>query len=517
MKISTKIILGYALLILLLVTSLVYELSLIRRMQSINRSLSNIKTRAAQYTLYSRDIEQLGKNLARSYVTADPDYFDQVREMSKRLSEDLAKIQASVPTPGEQRQLENVKELWDRFSGTIADQEALFRMTPEQVEAWIPSEVKMLQSEIEQALRANQQATDAEVGQSARAGQRAEQVSQMAAIIALGLSCLISYVVVRSISKSLERLTHGARAVAQGQFSYRIDASGDDNFSKVARDFNFMVSRLDQMDQLKRDYVSHVSHELKAPLAAIQETSKLVREGIAGPVTDKQKHLLGLSIECGDRLSKTIRSLLDVSRMEADALDYELEKLDVRELVRAAVAEFEIHFSQDNRSLRLELPDTELSVECDRDRVIQVLTNLLDNALKFSPANSPLEVRAERLKTKPTNLPASWSDKVGQGTGGFVLVTVADSGRGVPDEHKEQIFEKFHQVKFGKKVAGQGVGLGLVICRNIVQAHGGAIWVEDNREAGSVFSVLLPSVAEHPVTGEDLSGARRALGRVQPA
>ena len=376
--------------------------------------------------------------------------------------------------------------------------------------------MQTLQREIELALAANQNAIDAQVGQSARAGQRAEQVSQMAAIIALGLSCLVSFVVVRSISRSLEQLTHGARAVAEGRFSYRLDASGDDNFSKVARDFNFMVSRLDQMDQLKRDYVSHVSHELKAPLAAIQETSKLVREGIAGPVTEKQKHLLGLSIECGERFSKTIRSLLDVSRMEADALDYDLEKQDVRDLVRAAVAEFEVHFSQNNRPLRLDLPESELAVECDRDRVIQVLTNLLDNALKFSPPMSPLAIKAERLKTKPPNLPAVWSAKVGQGTAGFVLITVADSGRGVPDEHKEQIFEKFHQVKFGKKVAGQGVGLGLVICRNIVQAHGGAIWVEDNREAGSVFSVLLPW-AGRTVTDDTLSGAHRAIERVQPA
>ncbi len=517
MKISTKIILGYALLILLLVTSLVYELSLIRRMQEINRNLSNIKTRSTLYALYGRDIEQLGIFARRSYVVRDPQYFEQLRHNCQKMTETLQEIKASGPTPGERRRLENLERLWERFSGAIADEEALLQMTPEQLDAWIPAEVETLQEEIEAALSANRESIDAEVKQSARAGQRAEQVSQMAAIIALGLSCLVSFVVVRSIARSLEQLTHGARAVAEGRFSYRIDDSGDEQFSKVARDFNLMVSRLDQRDQLTRDYVSHVSHELKAPLAAIQETSKLVREGIAGPVTEKQKHLLGLSIECGDRLSKTIRSLLDLSRMEADALDYELEKQDVRDLVKAAVAEFEVHFSQSNRPLKLQLPESELSVNCDRDRVIQVLTNLVDNALKFSPAMSPLELRAERLKTKPASLPSAWADRVHEGVGGYILITVADSGRGVPDEHKEQIFEKFHQVKFGKKVAGQGVGLGLVICRNIVQAHGGAIWVEDNSEAGSVFSVMLPSAAEQPVTGDSPTGAPRELQRVQPA
>jgi len=516
MKISTKIILGYALLILLLVTSLVYELSLIRRMQAVNRNLSNIKTRATQYTLSSKDIEQLGKHVRRFYVTRDPEYLDQSQgQLSRPLSEDLQKMRASDPE--EQRQLDKLRLLWARFSNGISDGEALLQMSPEQFDSWIALELQELESQIDLTLAANQKAIEAEVAQSARAGQRAEWVSQIAAIIALGLSCLVSFVVVRSISRSLQQLTHGARAVAEGRFSYRIDDSGDEQFSKVARDFNLMATRLDQRDQLTREYVSHVSHELKAPLAAIQETSKLVREGIAGPVTEKQKHLLGLSIECGDRLSKTIRSLLDLSRMEADALDYELEKQDVRDLVKAAVAEFEVHFSQSNRPLKVQLPDSELSANCDRDRVIQVLTNLVDNALKFSPAMSPLEVRAERVKAKPEGLPSAWAERVREGAGGYILITVADSGRGVPDEHKEQIFEKFHQVKFGKKVAGQGVGLGLVICRNIVQAHGGAIWVEDNREGGSIFSVLLPSAAEQPVIGDSPTGAHRALQGVQPA
>src|SRR5262249_11569100 len=109
----------------------------------------------------------------------------------------------------------------------------------------------------------------------------------------------------------------------------------------------------------------------------------------------------------------------------------------------------------------------------DRDRIVQVVGNLFENALKFAPENSAITVKIER--TEPRN----------------IKVSVADSGPGVPELHKQKIFEKFHQVKKGRKIAGQGVGLGLAICKTIVEAHHGTIWVEDNPSGGSVFCFTL--------------------------
>jgi signal transduction histidine kinase len=494
MKIATKIVLGYALLLLLMVVVLAYELSLFERMHEVNRNLADVKTRETDYSLQVRDIEQVDDFTRRLYVTGDPEYSEQLKELRQGVSEGLAGIRHMSPAGGERAELERLSERWSGFVASSVAAEANFAaMSESEFTEWLGGHMAGLSEQFNRVLAANRQAVDAEIRKSASAGQKAQFVAQVAAGIAILLSCLVSFLVVRSISHSLKGLIHGTRAVAQGEFSYRLDASGNDNFSQVARDFNFMISRLDELEQLKRDYVSHVSHELKAPLAAIQETCRLLAEGIPGAVNSKQKRLLDLCLDSGDRLRRTIISLLDLSRMEANALDYEMERRDLRDVIRAAVTEFEVPIAEKNRTLDLKLSPAPVLIDCDADRVRQIISNLVDNALKFSPNVARISISADIITAPPPNLPEKWVSRVNLSAGEFALVQVRDSGRGVPDEHKELIFEKFHQVKFEKKIAGQGVGLGLVICRNIVVAHEGAIWVEDNPGGGCVFFILLPT------------------------
>jgi two-component system sensor histidine kinase GlrK len=507
MKLSTKIILGYALIILLMVATLLYELSLVHAMQRINRELSLMKSRATEYSLQYQEIRRVDEFTRKTFVTGDPGYLARVREERRLFAEKLAAIQRSGPTDPEKAELEKMSTLWADFSDLARAAEERLPLPDQESEQWLSSHMAPLFAQMDRVVEANQRAIDAEIRRSATAGQKAEFVSQMAAVIAVALSFLVSLVIVRSISRSLEQLTHGARAVASGQFSYRLDASGNDNFSQVARDFNFMASRLDELDQLKRDYVSHVSHELKAPLASIQETGRILLRGIPGPLNEKQARLVDLSLQAGERLRRTILSLLDLSRMEANAFDYEIERRDLRVVIQNALKEFEVRLAEKKRPLDLRLPEGPLWVDCDSDRMGQVLSNLIDNALKFSPPESPIVVTARAVSEAPVTAPASCGRQLSDRETGCAFLSVADRGRGVPDAHKEPIFEKYHQVKLGKRLTGQGVGLGLLICRNIVAAHGGAIWVEDNPGGGSVFLVLLPR-SRHSA-GSQASAARR--------
>ena len=334
---------------------------------------------------------------------------------------------------------------------------------------------------------------DAKVEASRKTGQTAVLVLWCATVIALAVSVLVSMLIIRSISKPLGHLTEGTRAIADGKFFYRLDTSRNDEFSQLAEDFNKMTSRLNELDELKKDFVSHVSHELKAPLASMRETIQLMLEQIPGPLTEKQKRLLELNLQSGTRLTSMISNLLDLSKIEAGVMEYELKSQDLVPLVRIAVTELEVQARERQIYVRLALPEEPLVVECDHDRIIQVILNLVGNAVKFSPRQAEVQVQVEKIERIPENIPEHWrrfftgSDQNGY----FGLVTVSDSGSGIPDSDKEKVFEKFHQVKQGRKIAGQGVGLGLSICRTIIQAHRGAIWVENNAGGGSRFMLLL--------------------------
>jgi signal transduction histidine kinase len=210
-------------------------------------------------------------------------------------------------------------------------------------------------------------------------------------------------------------------------------------------------------------------------------------------------------------LRRTIIGLLDISRMEAGAFDYEMEHHDIRSVVQNALKEYEVQFAEKRRSLDLRLPIDPLWVDCDSDRLGQIVSNLIDNAFKFSPERAPIEVTVQALSQAPATAPRLLASGESNAAKGYALIRVADRGAGVPDNHKQLIFEKYHQVKSGKKLAGQGVGLGLVICRNIALAHGGAIWVEDNPAGGSVFCLLIP------LSASDASQPAAPLGRAATA
>jgi signal transduction histidine kinase len=188
-----------------------------------------------------------------------------------------------------------------------------------------------------------------------------------------------------------------------------------------------------------------------------------------------------------------IRNLLDLSKIEAGTIEYELQQQDLVPLVQAAVAEFEVRAAEKRVHIETVLPDAPLLATCDRDRIVQVIVNLLGNAVKFTPGGTEVRVRLGAVSDLPGNMPQIWRERMSESepSVGYGLLSIADAGPGIADEDKSRIFEKFHQVKKGEKIPGQGVGLGLAICRTIVLAHRGAVWVEDVPGGGSRFLLLL--------------------------
>jgi len=483
MKVSTRIISGFGFLMILALLALGYQVWVIYQLQTTTSQQYRVNFRAVEIVLRMMQTHSLIDELSRKFFTDRPYYEPALPGNWERFETELSDLQSALASEKEQAQVASLVEAWKEFRRqwdevvkqpeaqiTIEDGQIILPYPLEERTTTVKSKLDGVQQEIqksvtEQLKRADQVPL-----------QQAKRISWFAGGMALVIG-VVSLVIVRAINKPLQQLTKSTRMIADGQFAHRLPTDSRDEFAELARDFNAMTQRLGELDQMKKDFVSHVSHELKAPLASIRQTAHLLLEQIPGPLNDQQKKLLRLSYNSAERLAAMVGNLLDLSRMEAGSMEYAMTPVDLGLLAKTVAEEFEVQSAERSVPIRVSVDaENGAMVACDRDRMIQVIGNLIDNALKFSPRGGEI---AATIRERAN------------GSKRFVVFSVADSGPGVADDHKERIFRKFHQVKHGKKISGQGVGLGLAICRSIVEAHQGRIWVEDNPSGGSIFCVEL--------------------------
>jgi two-component system sensor histidine kinase GlrK len=496
MRVATKIIYGFGILIALMAALVAFQVVMINRMQDIIQNLSgvNFQVASSALQLYGA-MTQIDGYARKAFELGDPDYDKEFRSLQDQIEQEIAALRRQAKSQRETAEIDRLASFWNGFVQEFHKQkDALPPGKLVDFPKTLFDSLQQMETQTYNVYVVSSEVIQSETKRSLRTGRDVKMLSGTAAAIALVLSLLVWFLIVQSISVPLKYLTQGTRAIAEGKFFYRLDTSHKDEFSQVAKDFNAMSERLNELDQMKKDFVSHVSHELKAPLASMQETIQLMLDQIPGKLTQKQRKLLELNRQSGKRLSAMISNLLDLSRMEAGVMEYELESNDLVALIRSAVDETEPLAQEKGIHMLTEIPQDGLTLSCDADRIVQVIKNLLGNAVKFSPGKGEILVRLVSTPELPQGVPESCREKLAHAAcrEGYGLISVTDSGPGVPDPHKEKIFEKFHQVKQGKKMPGQGAGLGLAISRTICEAHQGAVWVEDNPPGGSVFKLLLP-------------------------
>ena len=233
--------------------------------------------------------------------------------------------------------------------------------------------------------------------------------------------------------------------------------------------------RLKELDQMKSAFVSNVSHELRTPLTAIKASADNMLDRLLGDLNEKQVGYLTRIKSNTDRLARLINDLLDLSTIEAGKINLRLMNLPLVALIKEAAESLRPVATEKLIQLNVICADPRVIAWADRDKVIQVLMNLIGNALKFTPLRGDVIVAV-------TKNDASW-----------VQISVTDSGPGIPEEEVNKVFDRFYQIDQAGKQKTQGTGLGLAISKALVEMHGGKIWVESEAGKGSTFCFTLPA------------------------
>lgn len=252
--------------------------------------------------------------------------------------------------------------------------------------------------------------------------------------------------------------------------------------------------------RMKDEFISVVSHELRTPLTSIHGALELLNSEILSPSSERGRHLLHIAAENSHRLVHLVNDILQLERLESGKLKLERQVLCSRVLTQRAQELMQMLLERSHIELRLTDPGFMLWV--DGDRVIQVLTNLIDNAIKFSETGAAIELRVEQAPAKPSAETSAKPSAQGSEMA-RVCFQIEDQGRGIPEDQLGGIFERFHQVDASDSRRRGGTGLGLAICRSIIHQHGGQIWVHSQLGQGSCFYFTLPAAPPDIGTATD--------------
>jgi len=292
------------------------------------------------------------------------------------------------------------------------------------------------------------------------------------------LTC--AWLLARAQNRAVSRITRTAERLADGDWSARVGPMPDDEFGRLGRSLDRLAERVQEdiaqlrrSDQVRKDFTANVSHELRTPLAAIKAFAETLHEGAAEDPEHRAEFIQEIESNA-DRMTRLVDDLLTLSTLDSKARSRALESVDLMRVAAEVTATLKPLASRKELGLRLEPFHDIPPVRGDRGQLKQVLTNLLDNAVKYTPEKGLVRVSASCAESR-------------------VTVSVQDTGPGIPAEDLPRIFERFYRVDKARSRELGGTGLGLAIVKHIVEAHGGSVAVESRPGAGSTFRFTLPA------------------------
>jgi two-component system phosphate regulon sensor histidine kinase PhoR len=270
----------------------------------------------------------------------------------------------------------------------------------------------------------------------------------------------------------VEALTRDAQRLASGDLSHRVHVKGTEEINQLGQTLNHMTQQLQNLEGMRRQYVSNVSHELRTPLASIRGMAEtLLFHGETDP--ELRERYLPRIVSQTERLARLATQFLDLAQIESGSVVKFLTPVTLSSVLSEVVATAGDRAEAEGVRVQTELPADLPELNADRDRLVQVFLNLVDNAIRYTPPGGAVTVSARRA-------------------GEVICVSVCDTGVGIPAQHLPHLFERFYRVDPARTVKSGGTGLGLSIVDQIVRAHGGSIQVESEVGRGTCFHLELP-------------------------
>jgi signal transduction histidine kinase len=294
----------------------------------------------------------------------------------------------------------------------------------------------------------------------------------VAGAIASALALVVARWLARGLTQPLRDMAAATRRMEVGDYSARVHSDSRDEVGQLAAAFNRMSGELESLERLRRDLVANVSHELKTPITAIRAHLENLADGVETPNMETMQIMLTQT----ERLGRLVEQLLDLSRLESGEIPLHRERVSVGPLVAQVVSEIDVARRDQGVAIHPVIAEDVPALDADPERVHQVLFNLVDNAVRFTPGGGTVTISAHRHN-------------------GSVEITVADTGVGIASEHIPRLFERFYRVDPARSREDGGTGIGLAIARSVVEAHGGHIRARSAPGEGSAFTFDLPAVA----------------------
>ena len=298
----------------------------------------------------------------------------------------------------------------------------------------------------------------------------------IAAGIAAAVAVLVSVLITQQVIAPVRHMMEASQRIAEGYYDERVQVRGDlskqdqDELSLLALSFNQMATSLQQTEEIRMRMIADVAHELRTPLTTIKGTMEALIDEVVQP---EKEIFYQIHTEAG-RLQNLVKDLQELSRIEAGAYELNIQPLPVSELLDMTIPRLSIQYNEKNVILEINLSSDQFVVNSDPDRTVQILINLLGNALQYTPEGGRVKVNIKKQDRE-------------------ILFSVIDTGIGFTAEHKPHLFKRFYRVDKSRSRIGGGSGIGLTISKYLVEKQGGQIWAESpGLDKGSTFSFTLP-------------------------